>query len=85
MEKEEELKLRKLIMKKYDVKEEETRYFCFTDEISNNAYSAHDDKIKILFKTGALADIADASDMLNISVLSKTVKKYFICYPKFLT
>ncbi len=85
MEKEEELKLRKLIMKKYDLKEEETRYFCFTDEISNNAYSAHDDKIKILFKTGALADIADASDMLNISVLSKTVKKYFICYPKFLT
>jgi len=85
MAKSEEKKLRMLVMDKYHVKEEDTRYFCFTDEISNNAYSAHDDKIKILFKTGALKDIAEASDMLNISVLSKTVKKYFTCYPKLLT
>jgi hypothetical protein len=30
-------------------------------------------------------DIARAGDQLNVEVLSKTVKKYFICYPKNLT
>jgi len=29
-------------------------------------------------------DIAEASDILNISVLSKTVRKYFLCYPRFI-
>ena len=61
---------------------EEADYFVFTDEISNNAYSSHDDRINILYKNGNLIDIADASDMLNLSVLSKVVKKYFLCYPK---
>jgi hypothetical protein len=33
-------------------------------------------------KDGSVTDIAQAGDQLNIEVLSKTVKKYFICYPK---
>ena len=41
-----------------------------------------DDKIQILYKNGEIVDIAEASDMLNTSVLSKTVRKYFLCYPK---
>lgn len=57
-------------------------YFVFTDTISKNAYSAFDENIKILYKDGTIVDIAEASDMLNTSVLSKTVKKYFLCYPK---
>jgi uncharacterized protein len=57
-------------------------YFVFTESITNSAYSANDEKINILYKTGELIDIAEASDMLNISVLSKNVKKYFLCYPK---
>ena len=39
-------------------------------------------KINILTKSKGLIDIADASDNLNLSALSKTVEKYFICYPK---
>lgn len=53
-------------------------------EISNNAYNMLDDRIEILFKNNELKDISDASDMFNITVLSKEVKKYFICYPKML-
>ncbi len=60
----------------------ELDYFVFTGSISNNAYSPADERIQILFKDGNLKDIADASDMLDISVLSKVVKKYFLCYPK---
>ncbi len=53
-------------------------------EISNNAYNMLDDRIEILFKNNELKDISDASDMFNITVLSKEVKKYFLCYPKVL-
>jgi len=68
--------------KKLHFTEHELRYFVFTDDISKNAYSAFDDKIQIAYKDGRLIDIAEASDMLNMSVLSKTVRKYFLCYPK---
>ena len=68
--------------KKLHFTEHELRYFVFTDHISKNAYSAFDDKIQIAYKDGRLIDIAEASDMLNMSVLSKTVRKYFLCYPK---
>jgi uncharacterized protein len=68
--------------KKLGFTEQELRYFVFTDHISKNAYSAFDDKIQIAYKDGKLVDVAEASDMLNMSVLSKTVRKYFLCYPK---
>lgn len=68
--------------KLYNLKNKETDYFVFTDSIVNNAYDPKNDKINILYKNGELIDIADASDQLNISVLSKTVEKYFVCYPK---
>ncbi|MCU4156349.1 HD domain-containing protein [Carboxylicivirga sp. A043] len=58
------------------------KYFVFADTITNNAYSIKDDKIEILFNNKELKDIANASDMLNLSVLGKTVRKHYICYPK---
>jgi hypothetical protein len=51
-------------------------------KITNNAYNMEVGKINILTKSKGLIDIADASDNLNLSALSKTVEKYFICYPK---
>jgi hypothetical protein len=58
-------------------------YLVIKGSITNNAYSRDDDRINILFKDGSQQDIGEASDMLNISVLSKTVKKYYLCHPKF--
>ena len=49
---------------------------------SNHAYHPKKPAINILFKDGTLKDISEASDQLNISVLSQPVVKYFICYPK---
>ncbi len=60
----------------------ELSYFVFSDHISNNAYSTGDDNINILYKDHTIKDITEASDMLNHSVLEKTVSKYFLCYPK---
>ncbi|HEX7410949.1 MAG TPA: hypothetical protein VF298_02290, partial [Bacteroidales bacterium] len=50
--------------------------------ITNNAYNPESDKINIMDKQGRLADIAEASDQLNIAVLSTPVSKHFLCYPK---
>ena len=57
-------------------------YLVFSGEISNNTYSVKDAKINILYNNKQLKDISDASDILNLSVLGKTVTKYFLCYPK---
>ena len=49
---------------------------------SNHAYHPKKPAINILYKDGTLKDISEASDQLNISVLSQPVIKHFICYPK---
>jgi HD superfamily phosphohydrolase len=56
-------------------------YLLITGEITNSAYNRHTENIKILFKNGKVKDIGKASD-INLSVLTKTVRKYFTCYPK---
>ena len=74
--------LKKWVVRQYDIRKEEADYFVFTELISNYAYDPEDHSIQILFKDGSLQDISEASDMLNTSVLSKTVMKYCFCYPK---
>ncbi|MEO8760271.1 MAG: HD domain-containing protein [Bacteroidia bacterium] len=60
----------------------DAHYFVVSGEIENSAYKTGNVKINILMKDGSMLDIAEASDQLNVEALSKTVKKYFICYPK---
>jgi HD superfamily phosphohydrolase len=56
-------------------------YFIMTGEITNKAYNKHNEKILVLDKSGKTKEIQKASD-INISALTKTVRKYFLCYPK---
>lgn len=74
-------KLLHLTSKHFDISENEARYFVFRGTISNMAYNKEEDRIYIL-KSGKLVDIATASDMLDVTVLSYEVIKYYICYPK---
>ena len=60
---------------------EEANYFVFSGKISNQAYNKNQ-PIKIASKNGAIEDIVNASDQLNLQALSKPVNKYFLCYPK---
>ena len=69
--------------KKLGFNNEEMQYFVFQKEMENNAYDPRKDKIKILFNDGSLKDITEASDNLNISALSKAVKKYYLFAPNF--
>ena len=56
-------------------------YFLMTGEITNNAYDKHNEKILVLDKTGKTKDMQHASD-INLTALTKTVRKYYLCYPK---
>ena len=58
----------------------EANYFVSTPSIEKNMYEPADDSIDIIYKDGTIKNIAEASDMLNISLLSKKVKKYYICF-----
>jgi len=70
------------LMHKYNVTNYEASFFVFKGEVTNQAYQLDNQNINILFKTGKVIDIVDASDHLNLKVLSKPVTKYYICYPK---
>ncbi|MEN9444484.1 MAG: hypothetical protein RIS47_1374 [Bacteroidota bacterium] len=58
------------------------KYLVFTGSVSNHAYSIKSDQINILYKDGREVDVSKASDMFNISVLSRNVKKYYLSEPK---
>jgi hypothetical protein len=40
-------------------------------------YNEFDDSIDILYNDGTVKDISEASDMLNIELLSKKIEKYY--------
>ncbi len=66
----------------FNISEQDARYFIGSDAISSNTYKMRDDKINILYNDGEIKDLASASDMFDLSVLSKEVRKYFFCYLK---
>jgi len=74
--------IKERICKHFNVCNDQLQYFLIADTISNSAYNkGSSEKINILFKNNKISDISDASD-INLTVLSETVRKYFICYPK---
>lgn len=70
------------LVHKYKISKEEAGYFVFTGTMENQAYSMEKDTINLLKKNGKVVDVAKASDQLNLEALSKSVVKYYICYPK---
>ena len=70
------------LKEKYNITEDEAKYFVFQGEISNQAYTRSKQNIKILYKSGKVEDVVKASDQLNLKALSKKVTKHYICYPK---
>ena len=69
-------------MEALSVNEVEAAYFYSSDVIYTNMYNEEDDSISILYNDGTIKDISKASDMLNIELLSKKVKKYYFSYMK---
>ena len=65
---------------KYHLSPEDAAYLIFSETVSTNMYSEADDSIDILFKDGSTEVISRASDMLNIQLLSKKIRKYYFCF-----
>ncbi|WP_461534152.1 HD domain-containing protein [Sinomicrobium sp.] len=66
----------------FDVSDQTAEYFVFSGQVKNLAYSTNHENIRILTKQGKVSDVEKASDLLNIKALSKSVTKYYVCYPK---
>jgi hypothetical protein len=62
-------------------------YFLVEGQATNAAYLPSGDRIAIKLKTdesgrGRIIDIADASDLSNIQVLTNIVRRYYVCWAK---
>ncbi len=72
----------KLLMKHFKISDHEARYLVSSDIITTDMYNEYDDSIDILYRDESIRDISEASDMLNIDLLSKKVEKYYFAYYK---
>lgn len=70
-------------MERFNISVNDADYFVFEGIINNNAYNPDIGNIYILTKNDVLQDVAIASDGLNVEALTRNVKKYYLCYPKY--
>ena len=70
------------MVKIHKLSSKEASYFVFNGSVSNLAYDQKQGGLKILYKNGKVKEIISASDHLSLKVLSKTVTKHYICFPK---
>ena len=69
---------------KMDITKEEARHYMMSiNTISKDMYNVDDDNIAILYKNGEIRDISEASELLNVQLLSKKIRKYYLCYQRF--
>lgn len=70
------------IAKAMNIPKEETSYLISLTEIGKDMYNPEDDSIGILYKDGTVKDISEASEILNVQLLSKKIRKYYLCYQR---
>jgi HD superfamily phosphohydrolase len=63
----------------FPMKEEDLAYLCFKGETSNTMYKTTEESIKILLKSGEIANISAIQNALINESLSAPVKKFYIC------
>lgn len=80
---EREESLREQLSKAFGISKEDTSYLFSVNTIQKDMYDVNDDHITILFKDGTTKDIAESSEILNVSLLSKKIRKYYLCYQRF--
>ena len=72
------------IAAKMDISTDDARrYMMSINTIQKDMYNVDDDSITILYKDGSTKDISEASELLNVQLLSKKIRKYYLCYQRF--
>ena len=72
----------KILMAYYGISREEASFLISVDIIEKDMYDVNDDRIDILYRDGTIRDIADASEILNVALLSKKIRKYYLCFQR---
>lgn len=67
----------------FDINKEDVHHFISISSIQKDMYDYNDERISILYKDGIIRDISEASDILNVTLLSKKNRKYYLCYRRF--
>ena len=62
--------------------EDAMHYMMSLNTIQKDMYNVDDDSITILYKSGEVKDISEASELLNVQLLSKKIRKYYLCYQR---
>ena len=57
-------------------------YMTSVNIIQKDMYNVDDDSIGVLSKDGTVRDVAEASELLNVQLLSKKIRKYYLCYQR---
>lgn len=66
----------------FGVSYEDAGYLMSVDTIQKDMYDVNDDQISIIFKDNTVKDISEASEVMNIALLSKKIRKYYLCYQR---
>lgn len=64
------------------IDKEDAHFLMSLNTIQKDMYSVDDDSIDILCKDGSVKDISDVSEILNVALLSKKIRKYYFCYQR---
>ena len=74
----------KEISARMEISIEDAKNFMMSiNTISKDMYNVEDDSIAILYKNGDIRDISEASELLNVQLLSKKIRKYYLSYQRF--
>lgn len=74
--------LRTELAEHFGITPEDAWFLISLNTIQKDMYDIHDDHISILNKDNTLKDIAEASEILNVELLSKKIRKYYLCYQR---
>lgn len=75
--------LQTMIAEEMGIDKQDAHYMMSVNRIQKDMYSVDDDSIDILYKDGTIKDISEASEILNVALLSKKIRKYYLCYQRF--
>lgn len=74
--------IKKAIQTQFGLDVTESQFLFSEGYVTNEAYVSKNESINILTKSGEIIDVAQASDLPNITAISKLVRKHYLCYPK---
>jgi HD superfamily phosphohydrolase len=69
-------------LRRAGVAEADLSYFLVEGQATNAAYMPSQERINIKLKSGEVIDIAEASDLSNVHVLTNIVRRYYVCWAK---